>query len=74
MYKVTLPGLVRLHLVFNVSLLDLKPSNPWLGQRMAPPPRIMNKDDEEYEIEEIFHSKLVHNRPCYYIQCTGYKD
>ena len=52
-YKVKLPKLMKIHLVFSLDKLQKASNNPLLGQRNKPPPTIRITNDKEQEVEEI---------------------
>ena len=55
-YELDLPGTIRKHRVFPVSLLHLAADDPLPGQIPVPPPPVVVNEKEEWEVEEILDS------------------
>ena len=55
-YKLDLPASMRIHPVFNVSLLRPAAENPVPGQRQEPPPPTEVEGLEEWQVEDILDS------------------
>jgi hypothetical protein len=68
-----LPPHMRLHLVFNVSLLEPHTSNSISGRVSTPPPLDEVSNDSKYEIAAFLDSKLVRNKLYYLVDWLGYK-
>lgn len=57
-YELDLPTSVRLHPIFNVSLLEPAAEDPLPGQRQAPLPPIIVDGEEEWPIEELLDVRI----------------
>lgn len=76
------PSVYRLHLpqsmshlwpVFNVVKLLPAPEDPIPRRRPHPsPPPVIVEEAEEYEVEEILDSRLIHGRLKFLIRWKGY--
>jgi hypothetical protein len=78
-YKLDLPATMRIHPVFNVSLLRPAAENPVPGQRQEPPPTIEVDGIEEWEVEDILDSRWERRgrggpRLKYTVKWTGYDE
>jgi hypothetical protein len=73
-YKLKLPSTMKIHLVFHVSLLEPASNNPLKGQQQPPPPPTIVENEEEYEVEEIFDSRLRNNKLQYVVKWSGYHE
>jgi hypothetical protein len=78
-YELDLPASMRIHPVFNVTLLRPAADNPVPCQRADPPPPIEVKGLEEYEVESILDSRWERRgrggpRLKYTVKWTGYDD
>ena len=73
-YKLDLPGNLRIHPVFHVSLLKHYQETPDNFNRPTPPPAIIipGIEEEEYEVESILDKKLVRTKPHYLVKWKGY--
>jgi hypothetical protein len=73
-YKLQLPlTWKRIHPVFNTVLLrPARPSTSTLQQRPTPPPPIMTKEGEEYEVEKVLDSRVRRGRLQYLVKWTGF--
>ncbi|KAI0994621.1 hypothetical protein K3495_g13560 [Podosphaera aphanis] len=58
-YCLDLPKSMKIHPVFHVSLLELAASEPVPGQVQLPPPPIIIDGEEEFEVEQIYDSRLT---------------
>ena len=75
--KLILPKSWRIHPVFHNSLLSPYNENPTHGPNFPkPPPDIVDREDEDYEVETILQSHLSPNRRGiqYLIKWKGYPD
>jgi hypothetical protein len=78
-YKLDLPASMRIHPVFNVSLLRPAAENPVPGQRHEPPPAVEVDGIEEWEVEDILDSRWERRgrgvpRLKYTVKWTGYDE
>ena len=78
-YKLDLPASMRIHPVFNVSLLRPAAGNPVPGQRQEPPPPVEVDGLEEWQVEDILDSRWERRgrggpRLKYTVKWTGYDD
>lgn len=78
-YKLDLPASMRMHPVFNVSLLRPAAGNPVPGQRQEPPPPVEVDGLEEWQVEDILDSRWERRgrggpRLKYTVKWTGYDD
>src|SRR6202041_635818 len=75
-YRLRLPTTwKKIHPVFNESLLTpfVPASFPSQGKQDPPPPIIV-EGEEEYEVEELMDSKVVHGKIKYLVKWKGYPD
>ena len=61
-YKLDLPASMRIRNTFHISLLEPNEDNKFLSQIQTPPQAIEIDEEPEYELEEIFDSRLYHNK------------
>lgn len=78
-YKLDLPASMKIHPVFNVSLLRPAAGNPVPGQRQEPPPPVEVDGLEEWQVEDILDSRWERRgrggpRLKYTVKWTGYDD
>lgn len=78
-YKLDLPASMRIHPVFNVSLLRPAAKNPVPGQRQEPPPPTEVEGLEEWQVEDILDSYWEKRgrgppRLKYLVKWTGYDE
>jgi len=67
------PSMNRLHPIFNVVKLSLAPLDPIPGQWTSPPPLPEIVDgEEEWVVEEILDSRMVHRKLCYLVKWEGF--
>lgn len=71
-YQLDQPSTVKLHPVFQVSLLDPAPSTPVTGEIIPLPSPIEVDDNLEYESEKILDSKKTRNGIKYYVKWTSH--
>ena len=73
-YKLDLPGNLKIHPVFHVSLLKHYQETSDNFNRPTPPPAIIipGIEEEEYEVENILDKKLVRAKPHYLVKWKGY--
>jgi hypothetical protein len=70
---------MKIHPVFNVSLLQLAPENPVAGQSSEPPPPVEVDGLKEWEVEEILDSRWERRgrggpRLKYTVKWVGYDE
>ena len=63
---------MKIHPVFHVSLLEPVLENNIPGRFQEPPLPIILNNQEEYEVENIIDSHLVHNKLEYLVDWKGY--
>src|ERR1700722_10284844 len=75
-YRLRLPTTwKKIHLVFNESSLTPFVPDSFPSQRKPdPPPPINVEGEEEYEVEELMDSKVVHGKIKYLVKWKGYPD
>lgn len=78
-YELDLPASMRIHPVFNVSLLRPAANNPVPGQHQPPPPPIEVEGLEEWEVEDIVDSRWERRgrggpRLRYTVKWAGYDE
>ena len=66
-YKVKLPDLIKVHLIFSPDKLQKAVNNPLPGQKNEPPLPIQVNGDNKWEVDKILACKLVHGMLKYYI-------
>src|ERR1700720_3204744 len=68
-------GRRKIHPVFNESLLTpFVPANFPSQKKPDAPPPIIVEGEEEYEVEELMDSKVVHGKIKYLVKWKGYLD
>jgi hypothetical protein len=72
-YRLALPGTMRIHPVFHVSLLKKYTTSPTFPRPTPPPPEIIN-DVDEYEVERIVAKRTRYNKPQFLVKWKGYPD
>jgi RNase H-like domain found in reverse transcriptase/Reverse transcriptase (RNA-dependent DNA polymerase)/Integrase zinc binding domain/Ty3 transposon capsid-like protein/Chromo (CHRromatin Organisation MOdifier) domain len=71
-FRLRLPETMKIHNVFHVSLLEPYHSDADPVRTQLPPPPIIVKQQEEYEVKEILDSRLRRNKIEYLIDWLGY--
>jgi hypothetical protein len=71
-YRVDLPLLLRLHLVFHFSLLEPCISSTIPNRVWPPPPPVQLLDGPEYEVAAILDSRFSHGKLYYLVDWLGY--
>jgi hypothetical protein len=72
-YRLKLPPLSRLHLVFPIVKLTLATPDPIVGRRAKPPPPpVLIGGEEEHEVEAILDSRMHWNCLEYLVKWKGY--
>ena len=72
-YLLELPAIIKIHLVFHISLLKPCNSDPLPGQVQAENPFLIIVDkNNKWEIEEILNSRMHYQTPQYLVRWTGY--
>lgn len=70
-YRIWLPDSMKIHPVFNISLLELATQDPFLGQR-SQQLRPVFKNGEKNEVDEVLNTKMVSNQLKYLVKSLGY--
>ena len=71
-YRLTLPASMRIHNVFNVTLLSPFLPDEIEGRTQPPPPPVIVQDEEEYEVAAILDSARVRGKLHYLVRWKGY--
>ena len=71
-YRLDLPNTMKIHNVFDLSLLDLAANNPLEGQIIPPPPPVDVEAEDEWQVQEILDSKFIRNRLRYLVKWESY--
>jgi hypothetical protein len=71
-YKLDLPPSMKIHPVFHVHLLHPASTDPYPGQQHPEPPPIQINDHEEYEVEDVFDSRIRYKKLQYLVKWRGY--
>src|SRR5436305_11295607 len=76
-YKLDLPGTLRIHPIFHVSLLRQYWNPSQIADRPPlepPPPPVTINDVPEYEVERILDHRQRHKQKEYLVKWMGYPD
>ena len=65
---------MAIHPVFHSSLLALDPNDPLPGQEFSKPPPVPDKDDQEYEVDEVLDVRRVRGQLKARIKWTGWPE
>jgi hypothetical protein len=71
-YKVKLPETIKIHNVFSLDRLQKDTKDPLLGQVNPPPPPIIVNTEQEWEVQEVIASRLVHDQLQYRVEWLGH--
>jgi RNase H-like domain found in reverse transcriptase/Reverse transcriptase (RNA-dependent DNA polymerase)/Integrase zinc binding domain/Chromo (CHRromatin Organisation MOdifier) domain/Retroviral aspartyl protease/Integrase core domain len=71
-YRLDLPRTMKIHPVFHVSLLERFRPDTIAGRTPQPPPPLVVAGEDEYEVELILNSRIVHRKLQYFIHWKGY--
>ena len=71
-YELKLPSIMKVHPVFQVSLLETAANDPLPGQHIEPPPPVIVDGEESWEVEEILDSRLHYRRGRYKVKWVGF--
>ena len=71
-YKLELPGSMKIHNTFHISLLEPYQDNRFPSQIKNPPPPVEIDGEPEYELDEIVDSRLHYGKLQYRAKWTGY--
>jgi hypothetical protein len=72
-YRLKLPGSMKVHPVFHVSLLYPHPTNDFNQQLIPPPPVVTPEGEEEYKVEKIINSQKISCKVEYGVRWKGYR-
>ena len=61
-YRLELPGSMKIHDVFHVSLLEPYTRNPFEGREAIPSPPVIVANELEYEVEKILDSRRTRRK------------
>ncbi|TKA73877.1 hypothetical protein B0A49_11860, partial [Cryomyces minteri] len=71
-YELDLPSSMKdVHPVFHTSLLRPATGDPLPGQVNAVPPPVVVNGEEEWEVDEIYDSRIIHRQLQYLVKWTG---
>jgi hypothetical protein len=70
-YQLKLPSSCKLHPIFHVTVLEPYTLNS-IPDRTPPPPPIEIEGAEEFEVRQIFYSKISRQRLYYLVNWEGY--
>ena len=74
-YKLDLLATVKIHPVFNISLLEPTASTePIPGHLQPPPPPVIIQEQQEWEVEKILNSRCHRNQIQYQVKWTGFHN
>ena len=71
-FRVKLPALMKIHLVFAPNLLCKDKNNLLPGQVHEPEPLLQVMDDYKWEVNELLAIKETRNQLSYYIDWLGH--
>ena len=71
-FRLQLPGHVKIHNVFHVSLLEPYSRNSIPNRISEPPPIVEVEDHAEYEVNKILDSRIWHRKLQYLVDWKGY--
>ena len=71
-FRLDLPSHMRLHLVFQVSLMEPYTSSSIPNRSIPPPPPIQLLHGLKYEVEALLDSKVMRNKLYYLVDWLGY--
>ena len=65
---------MKVHPVFQVSLLETAANDPLPGQRIEPPSPVRVDGEEVWEVDEILNSRLHYRPGQYKVKWEGFKN
>ena len=71
-YRLELPGQMRIHPVFHVSLLEPYVESGIRGRKQEPPLPVEVEGEVEYEVERVLDSRVVRGKLRYFVDWRGY--
>jgi hypothetical protein len=71
-FRVKLPALIKIHLVFTPNLLYKDKNNPLSGQVHEPEPPLQVMDDYKWEVNELLAVKETRNQLSYCVDWLGH--
>ncbi|KAH0606507.1 uncharacterized protein H6S33_003341, partial [Morchella sextelata] len=73
-YELELPRSMKIHLVFDISLLSSEANDPLPGQQQLAPPLVEIEGEKEWEVEDILDSRKRRGRFEYLVRYVGYDE
>ncbi len=61
-YELKLLESIKIHPVFYLNLLRLNPNNLLLGQKEEPPPSVIIKNEDKYDVVRILNLRFYHEQ------------
>ena len=71
-YRLALPPSMAIHNTFHISLLEAYQDNRFPSRIKEPPAPIQIEGEDEYQLDEISHSRLHYNKLQYRVKWKGY--
>ena len=73
-FRVQLPALIKIHLVFALNLLYKDKNNPLLGQAQEADPLLQVIDDYKQKVNKLLAVKKIRNKLFYYTNWLDYDE
>jgi len=71
-YELDIPNAIQKHRTFPVSLLHAAADDPIPGQVIPTPLPVIVEGEEEWEVEEVLHSRRIRGRLQYLVKWRGF--